>query len=74
MVYVQSHKDLVVWQKSISLVKEVYLATGHMPKDERFGLVSQMKRSSVSIPSNIAEGYIAELEHKLLFLASCITR
>ena len=53
----QTFKELFVWQKSISLVKEVYLATGHMPKDERFGLVSQMKRSSVSIPSNIAEGY-----------------
>lgn len=57
MVYVQSHKDLVVWQKSISLVKEVYLFTSHFPRSETYGLAAQMRRAAISIPSNIAEGY-----------------
>ncbi|MFC1734071.1 four helix bundle protein [candidate division KSB1 bacterium] len=51
-----SYKDLTVWKKGIDLVKEVYSLTGQFPKDESFGLTSQMRRSSVSIPSNIAEG------------------
>jgi len=49
-------KDLKVWQKSIELAVEVYQAASLLPSDERFGLVSQMKRCSVSISSNIAEG------------------
>lgn len=49
-------KDLKVWQKSIDLAVEVYKATALLPSDERFGLISQMKRCSVSISSNIAEG------------------
>lgn len=49
-------KDLLVWQKGIGLVKEVYQMTGAFPADERFGLVSQMRRAAVSIPSNLAEG------------------
>jgi four helix bundle protein len=53
---IKSFKDLIVWQKSIQLVIEVYKATESFPKDEIFGLVSQIKRSAVSIPSNIAEG------------------
>ncbi len=52
-----SYKDLIVWQKSIELVKEIYMVTGSFPRAEIYGLVSQMRRSSVSIPSNIAEGY-----------------
>ncbi len=51
-----SFKDLIVWQKSIQLVKLIYQLTNRFPKDERFGIVSQMRRASVSIPSNIAEG------------------
>lgn len=54
---INSHKDLVVWQNSIKLVKEIYRLTGEFPKSELYGLVSQMRRSAVSIPSNIAEGY-----------------
>lgn len=54
---VQSYKELIVWQKSITLVAEVYSITRQMPKLEMFGLVSQMQRSSVAIPSNIAEGF-----------------
>jgi len=50
-----NYKDLVVWQKSLVLVRKVYLLTRDFPADERFGLVSQMRRASVSIPSNIAE-------------------
>jgi len=49
-------KDLKVWQKSIDLAVDVYKATSLLPTDEKFGLISQMKRCSVSIPSNIAEG------------------
>jgi|SRR3989304_3136725 len=53
----QSYKELIVWQKSIILVKEIYILTSKFPKSEIFGLMSQMRRAVVSIPSNIAEGY-----------------
>jgi len=49
-------KELLVWKKSIDLVKSVYQLTTSLPSEEKFGLISQMNRSSVSIPSNIAEG------------------
>ncbi len=49
-------KELIVWKKSIDLVKSVYQLTSSLPPEEKFGLISQMNRSSVSIPSNIAEG------------------
>src|SRR3954466_4826741 len=52
----QSYKDLVVWQKGISLAKFTYQITTKFPSEEKFGLVSQMRRAAVSIPSNIAEG------------------
>jgi len=52
----QSYKDLVVWQKAIALVTQVYMATRVFPKEEMFGLTSQMRRAAVSVPSNIAEG------------------
>ncbi|MBU6141757.1 four helix bundle protein [Patescibacteria group bacterium] len=53
----KTYKNLTVWQKSIDLVDEIYLLTNKFPDSERFGLVSQMRRAAVSIPSNIAEGY-----------------
>ncbi|OQB05619.1 MAG: hypothetical protein BWY19_00888 [bacterium ADurb.Bin212] len=53
---IQSYKDLVVWQKAVSLVEAVYRSTESFPKEEVFGLISQMRRSAISIPSNIAEG------------------
>lgn len=52
-----THKDLIVWQKSMQLVVLIYKITKSFPKDELFGLVSQMRRAVVSIPSNIAEGH-----------------
>lgn len=53
----KSYKDLIVWQKSMSLVNEIYFTTKNFPEEEKFSLVSQMRRSAISIPSNIAEGY-----------------
>ena len=52
----RSYKDLLVWQKGIELAKIVYRLTRNYPTEERFGLVSQMRRAAVSIPSNLAEG------------------
>jgi len=49
-------KELLVWQKSIDFVTEIYRTTETSPKEETFGLKSQIRRASVSIPSNIAEG------------------
>ena len=53
---VDGFRDLVVWQKGIALAKRVYAVTQTFPAEEKFGLVSQMRRAAVSIPSNIAEG------------------
>jgi four helix bundle protein len=53
---IKDYKDLLVWQKGMVLAKETYLLTKRFPDEERFGLISQMRRASVSVPSNIAEG------------------
>jgi len=53
---ISDYRKLEVWQKSILLVQEIYSITKKFPDDERFGLVTQMRRAAVSIPSNIAEG------------------
>ena len=50
------HENLAAWRESMSLVKSIYAATRSFPKEELFGLTSQMRRAAVSIPSNIAEG------------------
>ena len=50
------YRDLVVWQKGMELAKRIYRVTQSFPTEEKFGLVSQMRRSAVSVPSNIAEG------------------
>ena len=53
---IQSFRDLKVWQKSMDLTVAVYSLTKNFPREEAFGLTSQLRRSAVSIPSNIAEG------------------
>ncbi len=52
----RTHKDLDAWKYSMELVREIYLATANFPKDELYELTSQIRRSTVSVPSNIAEG------------------
>ena len=56
MPYDTTFRQLRVWQKSMILVEEIYRTTGSFPRHEQFGLTSQLRRASVSIPSNIAEG------------------
>jgi len=56
MATVENFRQLIVWQKSMSLAERVYKLTEHCPPRERFGLAHQMRKSCVSIPSNIAEG------------------
>ena len=55
---VKDYKDLHVWQKGIEIVDCVYSITERFPREELYGLSSQMRRASVSIPSNIAEGFV----------------
>ena len=52
----KSYRDLLVWQKGIELAKIIYRVTAKLPAEEKFGLISQMRRAAISIPSNIAEG------------------
>jgi four helix bundle protein len=52
----KSYQDLVAWQKAMDLVEEIYRLTRAFPKEEVYGLTSQLRRAAVSIPSNIAEG------------------
>ncbi|GDX98953.1 four helix bundle protein [Phycisphaerae bacterium] len=57
MSEIRSHRDLVAWQKAMELASDVMQFTKSLPVEERFGLVSQLRRACVSVPSNIAEGY-----------------
>ena len=57
MARVNSHEDLEVWQVAMSLAEDCYNLSALFPADERFGLTSQLRRSAVSVPSNIAEGF-----------------
>ncbi|RZJ65784.1 MAG: four helix bundle protein [Flavobacterium sp.] len=52
-----TYRDLKIWQKAIELVTDIYDITKSFPKDEVFGLTSQLRRSAISVPSNISEGY-----------------
>jgi four helix bundle protein len=56
-VKINSYRNLIVWQKSVALVTDIYTLTKSFPQEEKFGIVSQLNRASVSIPSNIAEGW-----------------
>jgi four helix bundle protein len=51
-----SYRDLIVWQKATAMVTDIYRSTQHFPREEVFGLTSQLRRSAVSVASNIAEG------------------
>ena len=53
---IRSHKDLLVWQAALDLVESIYEITTSFPREERFGLTSQLRRSAVSVASNISEG------------------
>ena len=66
----RNHRSLKAWQQSIALVENVYKATRTFPKDETFGLVSQMRRAAVSVPANIAEGSARSGTKELLHFLS----
>lgn len=53
---INSYKDLIVWQKAMELAQEIHLRSKTFPKEEVYGLTSQLRRAAVSVPSNIAEG------------------
>ena len=55
---IENFKDLRIWQESIELVEEIYRITKKFPKEELYGIVNQIRRSAVSLPSNIAEGFV----------------
>ena len=57
MPKIESHRDLLVWQKGMDLVEAVYALADGFPREERFGLVQQMTRASVAVPANLAEGH-----------------
>lgn len=59
-------RSLLIWQKSMVLTTKIYFSTNNFPKEEIFGLTSQIRRSSVSIPSNIAEGFGRETDKDFL--------
>lgn len=54
---IKTFRDLKIWQQSMELVTEIYKTTSQFPEEEKYGLTSQLRRSSVSIPSNISEGF-----------------
>ena len=66
MENIKDFKDLILWQRAMDLVVEVYALIKKLPKEELFGLSSQMRRAAVSIPSNIAEGYGRHSQRELL--------
>ena len=73
---VRDYKDLIVWQNGIDIVSKIYSITDHFPKNEIFGLTNQLRRASVSVPSNIAEGHIRDSDKEFsrflnIALGSC---
>jgi four helix bundle protein len=69
----RKHKELRAWQASMRLVQEVYALTTSFPKEELFGLTSQMRRAAVSVPSNIAEGSARNGTKELIHFLSIAT-
>jgi four helix bundle protein len=63
---IRSHRDLIVWQKAMDLVVNVYAATENFPKSELYGLTSQIRRCAASVPANIAEGQGRRLSGEFL--------
>jgi four helix bundle protein len=73
---IKSYKDLNIWKRSIGVVENIYKITKNFPKEEMYGLTSQLRRSAISIPSNIAEGFarFSNKEYKqflFISLGSC---
>ncbi len=69
----RGHKDLRVWQSAMLLVEDVYRLTSTFPREEQFGLTSQMRRAAVSVPSNIAEGATRSGTKELLYFLGVAT-
>ena len=70
---IRNFKDLKIWQRGVELVKLIYQITSNFSSDEKYGMVSQMRRAAVSVPSNIAEGFMRRhnKEYKqFLYIAS----
>ena len=67
MAKVRTFRDLLVWQKAHALVLEIYRATSAFPSAERFGLISQLRRSAGAVPTNIVEGYKKKSRKELLY-------
>ena len=71
LISIRSYRDLKVWQVGMDLAEECYLATRTFPKDELYGMISQIRRAAVSIPANIAEGHGRKTrsEYRFLYIA-----
>jgi four helix bundle protein len=67
---IRSFRDLEVWQRAMDLAAEVFAASANFPKSEQYGLTSQMRRSAVSVPSNIAEGHARKSTREFLHFLS----
>jgi four helix bundle protein len=65
---IRSHRDLKVWQLGIEIAESIYDLTRRFPDEEKFGLISQLRRSAISVPANIAEGNARESTKKYLRL------
>ncbi len=68
-----NHKDLEVWKSSMDLVEIIYQVSSHFPNDEKYGLTSQIRRSAVSVPSNIAEGAARRRNNEINFKSKKIS-
>ena len=72
-MYLDSYKKLIVWQKSIELVKKIYILTNNFPQNELYGITSQMRRAAISIPSKYSRRSIKEKSKRLfIFSKDCL--